>query len=309
MAKIVGAFGVPHNPHFPSWSQEGHPLGEEIDRYYGRVAEQLRAVQPDAIVYFTSDHYNLFFESVPIFSIAVAPSASGPSDYPTIARRELPIASELARAVQRHVMACNFDVGMLQELEFDHTVIAPLHFLLPDREVPLVPVYISAFLRPIPSAQRCYALGQAILEAVEAVDAPGLPERVAVIASGSFSVEIGGPRLAPDSHVGVPDPTWTQRVVELLEAGDFARLVEEATDEQMGEAGNAAGELLDWIAMLGMIEPTAPAFVETQPQFGHSFAAWPIDPVVEGGRAKASVAEAKATGDGRTETSGVEASR
>jgi hypothetical protein len=277
MASIVGAFGVPHNPHFPMWSQEGHPLGAEIDRYYGAVAEQLRAVAPDAIVYFTSDHYNMFFESVPIFAIGVAPSASGPSDYPTIARREVPIASELARAVQRHLVASEFDVGMLQELEFDHTVIAPLHFLLPDRDVPLVPVFISAFLRPIPSARRCYALGRAIREAVEAAESPG---RVAIIASGSFSVEIGGPRLAPDSHVGVPDPGWMERVIELLEAGDFERLVVEATDEQLGEAGNAAAELLDWIAMLGMIDPAPPAFIETQAQFGHSFAAWPIEPVV-----------------------------
>jgi hypothetical protein len=84
-------------------------------------------------------------------------------------------------------------------------------------------------------------------------------------------------------------------VVELLEAGDFTRLVDEATDEQMGKAGNAAGELLDWIAMLGMIEPAAPAFVETQPQFGHSFAAWPIDAVVEGSDTEASAAEANAT--------------
>jgi hypothetical protein len=279
MAKIVGAFGVPHNPHFPSWSQEGHPLGAEIDRFYGTVAEQLRAVAPDVIVYFTSDHYNMFFESVPIFSIAVAPSASGPSDYPTIARRELPIASELARAVQRHAIAREFDLGMLQELEFDHTVVAPLHFLLPDREIPLVPVFISAFLRPIASARRCFALGHAIREAIEAADSS---QRVAVIASGSFSVEIGGPRLAPDSHVGVPDPAWTERVVELLWAGDFEQLVSEATDEQLGEAGNAAAELLDWIAMLGMIDPASPAFIETQPQFGHSFAAWPIDPLEDG---------------------------
>jgi aromatic ring-opening dioxygenase catalytic subunit (LigB family) len=279
MAKIVGAFGVPHNPHFPSWSQEGHPLGAEIDRFYGAVAEQLRAVAPEAIVYFTSDHYNMFFESLPIFSIAVAPSASGPSDYPTIARRELPIAAELARAVQRHAIAREFDLGMLQELEFDHTVVAPLHFLLPDREIPLVPVFISAFLRPIASARRCYALGHAIREAIEAAE---LPQRVAIIASGSFSVEIGGPRLAPDSHVGVPDPAWTERVVELLRAGDFERLVTEATDEQLAEAGNAAAELLDWIAMLGMIDPAPPASIETQPQFGHSFAAWPIDPLEDG---------------------------
>jgi aromatic ring-opening dioxygenase catalytic subunit (LigB family) len=279
MAKIVGAFGVPHNPHFPSWSQEGHPLGAEIDRFYGAVAEQLRAVAPDVIVYFTSDHYNMFFESLPIFSIAVATSASGPSDYPTIPRRELPIASELARTVQRHAIAREFDVGMLQELEFDHTVIAPLHFLLPDRDVPLVPVYISAFMRPIASARRCYALGHAIREAVEAAEES---QRVAIIASGSFSVEIGGPRLAPDSHVGVPDPAWTERVVELLWAGDFEQLVAEATDAQLAEAGNAAAELLDWLAMLGMIDPAPPALIETQPQFGHSFAAWPIDPLADG---------------------------
>jgi aromatic ring-opening dioxygenase catalytic subunit (LigB family) len=282
MAKIVGAFGVPHNPHFPTWSQEGHPLAAEIESYYGEVADGLRAVAPDAIVYFTSDHYNMFFEeSVPIFSIGVAESAAGPSDYPTIARRELPIASQLARAVQRHVVASEFDVGMSQEFEFDHTVVAPLHFLLPDREIPLVPIFIAAFMRPIASARRCYALGHAIRAAIEADQTVA---RVAVIASGSFSVEIGGPRLAPDSHVGVPDPKWVERVVELLRAGDFERLVAEASDEQMGEAGNAAAELLDWVAMLGMIDPAPPASIETQMQFGHSFAAWPIDPLSGGAR-------------------------
>jgi hypothetical protein len=68
-------------------------------------------------------------------------------------------------------------------------------------------------------------------------------------------------------------------VVELLRAGDFETLVAEATDEQMREAGNAAGEILDWITMLGMIDPAPPEVIETQPQFGHSYAAWPIDRV------------------------------
>jgi hypothetical protein len=146
MARIVGAFGVPHRPHFPGVVAGEAFAGEEIDRCYSRVAEQLRVVEQDAIVCFTSDDYNLFFESAPIFSIAVAPSACGPSDH-----RRSPVAScrspRSSRAVQRHVMACNFDVGMLQELEFDHTVITPLHFLLPDRDILLVPVYISVFLR------------------------------------------------------------------------------------------------------------------------------------------------------------------
>lgn len=277
MAEIVGAFGLPHNPHFPSWSADGHPLGPEIDRYYGEVAERLRAVEPEALIFITSDHYNMFFEAIPLFAIGVTEAATGPSDYPEIARRELPIEAALARYLDQWLVDAEFDVAMLQELEFDHTVIAPLGFVWPGEPIPLVPLFISAFLRPIASARRCFALGRAIREALTA-RAEG-PQRIAVIASGSFSVEIGGPRLFPDAHVGVPAPQWTDRVVELLRAGDFETLVAEATDEQLREAGNAAGELLDWIAMLGMIDPAAPEVIETQPQFGHSYAAWPIDRV------------------------------
>jgi protocatechuate 4,5-dioxygenase beta chain len=277
MAEIVGAFGLPHNPHFPSWSADGHPLGPEIDRYYGEVAERLRAVEPEALIFITSDHYNMFFEAIPLFAIGVAEAAAGPSDYPEIARRELPIEASLARYLDQWLVDAEFDVAMLQELEFDHTVIAPLGFVWPGEPIPLVPLFISAFLRPIASARRCFALGRAIREALTA-RAEG-PQRIAVIASGSFSVEIGGPRLFPDAHVGVPAPQWTDRVVELLRAGDFEMLVAEATDEQLREAGNAAGEILDWITMLGMIDPAAPEVIETQPQFGHSYAAWPIDRV------------------------------
>jgi protocatechuate 4,5-dioxygenase beta chain len=275
MAEIVGAFGLPHNPHFPSWSAAGHPLAAEIDRFYGELAERLAAVEPEALIYITSDHYNMFFETVPLFAIGVAETAAGPSDYPEIPRRELPIDAALARYLDQWLVDAEFDVAMLQELEFDHTVIAPLGFVWPGEPIPLVPLFISAFLRPIASARRCFALGRAIREALAARQEG--PQRIAVIASGSFSVEIGGPRLFPDAHVGVPAPQWTERVVELLGAGDFETLVAEATDEQLREAGNAGGEVLDWIAMLGMIDPAAPEVIETQPQFGHSYAAWPID--------------------------------
>jgi protocatechuate 4,5-dioxygenase beta chain len=271
MAQIVGAFGVPHNPHFPTWVAERAPLAEEIERMYGELAQRLEEMRADTLVYFTSDHYNLFWESLPIFSIAVADSAHGASDYPEL-QRDLEIDSELARAVQSHLVSADFDVGMLQELEFDHTVVAPLHFLAPDLAPRLVPVYINAFVRPLPSARRCLALGRAIRAAVEA--APG--GRVGVVASGSFSVEIGGPRISEESHTGVPDPAWVERVLELLRAADLDTLVSEATDAQLWEAGNAGGELLDWIAMLAMFDPRPPDFLDVQPQFGHAYAAWSL---------------------------------
>jgi aromatic ring-opening dioxygenase catalytic subunit (LigB family) len=274
VASLVSAFGIPHNPHFPSWVRQGAPIAPEIERMYAPLAEAFAAGRPDALVYITSDHYNLFWESVPVFAIGVADSARGASDYPEL-ERELPIATELARHIHRQLLDAEYDVAMLQELEFDHTVIAPLHFLTPDVDVPIVPVYVNAFLRPLPSAQRCLGLGRALRAAIES--APG-HQRVAIAASGSFSLEIGGPRISEDSHVGVPDPAWLARVLELIGAADVERLVAEASDEQLWAAGNAGGELLDWIVMLGAFDPRPPGYLDVQAQFGHGFASWALEP-------------------------------
>jgi protocatechuate 4,5-dioxygenase beta chain len=273
MGQITGAFGIPHNPHFPSWVLEGHPLAAEIERLYGPLAAAFERQRPDALVYITSDHYNLFWETLPIFMIGVAESAVGASDYPEL-ERELRIDSALARHIQEQLVRAEFDVGMLQELEFDHTVIAPLHFLMPAADVPVIPVYINAFMRPLPTAHRCLAIGRAIRDAIEA-DQSG--RRVAVAGSGSFSLEIGGPRISEESHTGVPDPAWLQRVLELLQAADVERLVAESTDEQLWRAGNAGGEILDWIAMLGTFAPRPPEYLDVQPQFGHAFACWSLE--------------------------------
>jgi protocatechuate 4,5-dioxygenase beta chain len=272
MSEIVAAFGVPHNPHFPSWVAQGINGADEITRLYGTLADGLRRARPDVIVYFTSDHYNVFWETLPIFGIAVADTAAGASDYPEL-RREVPIDSALARHIQSEVVRGGFDVAMVQSLELDHTIVAPLELMDPAAAgIPVVPVFINGFVRPLPTAERCRAFGRAIRDAI--TDGP-LRRRVAVIASGSFSLEIGGPRISENSHTGVPDPGWLTRVLELLRAGDVDHLVAEATDQQLWSAGNAGGELLDWIAMLAMFPPQPPEFLECQPQYGHAYAAWP----------------------------------
>jgi protocatechuate 4,5-dioxygenase beta chain len=174
-------------------------------------------------------------------------------------------------------MAADFDVARLQELSLDHTIIAPLTFLAPDVDVPIVPVYVNVFLRPLPSAARCLGFGRALGAAIAAAPAD---RRVAVAGSGSFSLEIGGPRIAETGHVGVPDAAWMDRVLELVGAGDVEALVAEATDEQLWRAGNAGGETLDWIVAMGAIEAMGglrrPDYVAAQPRFGHGFAAWKL---------------------------------
>jgi hypothetical protein len=79
----------------------------------------------------------------------------------------------------------------------------PLHFLTPRMHIPVIPVFISGHVPPLPSAQRCHALGQAVGGAI--VSWPSAL-RVAIMGSGSFSLEVGGPRMAPGRSDGVPDP-------------------------------------------------------------------------------------------------------
>jgi protocatechuate 4,5-dioxygenase beta chain len=275
MAKIVGAFGVPHTPHFPTLVARGAPVAPELERLYGTVARHLEAVAPDTILLLTSDHYNIFFEqSLPIFSIGVAECARGPSDYPDLPAVDVRIDAGLARKIQTHVVRAGFDVGMSQEFELDHAATVPLHFLTPRMDVAVVPLFTSAFIRPIPSSHRCHTLGRAIRAALET---DGDDRRVAVVASGSFSLEIGGPRIAADSHTGVPSPEWVDQILSLLRSASIDRLVRDATDEQLDRAGNAGGELLNWIEMLATFDPRPPAFLEAQPEHGHAYAAWPLD--------------------------------
>jgi hypothetical protein len=80
--------------------------------------------------------------------------------------------------------------------------------------------------------------------------------------------------MSEDSHVGVPAPEWALRVTELLAAGDVEALLSETTPAQLAAAGNAGGEILNWIAMLGTFDGGVPLFIEAQRAEGHAFAAW-----------------------------------
>ncbi|MFZ3308845.1 MAG: extradiol ring-cleavage dioxygenase, partial [Xanthobacteraceae bacterium] len=194
MAQIVAGFGVPHTPVFPFFVKRDGP-DCEIAKLFGAQKEQLAAVRPDAIVMFDTDHLNTFFlNDLPIFAVGIDGSFKAPNDEPRdVPNYIVPSHAALAAHVRAVAIAAGFDVGMTQNFSVDHSVTVPLHFLTPDMHVPVIPFFISGHLPPLPSAARCYALGQAVARAVEA-----LPQslRVVIMGSGSFSLEVGGPRMA-----------------------------------------------------------------------------------------------------------------
>jgi protocatechuate 4,5-dioxygenase beta chain len=172
----------------------------------------------------------------------------------------------VAKDFLSYALKSHFDLGVTQELRLDHSVLVPLHFLTPSMDIPVVPLYVNGLVPPLPSAERCFALGQALGQFIEELDG-GL--RVALIASGAFSLEVGGPK------VGYTDEEWVSTVAGLLGEGKYGSLAKRATAEQMYAAGNVSGELLCWITVVGALGDKRPLFVETDG--GSGYAAWNLE--------------------------------
>jgi hypothetical protein len=132
-------------------------------------------------------------------------------------------------------------------------------------------VFVSGHVPPLPSAQRCFELGRTIADAIRS-----WPQdmRVVVMGSGSFSLDVFGPRMAPGKSDGVPDPQWAERICGLMEEGKADTLLAEATPKQLAKAGNVGGEVLNWIAMLGAVGGAPAKYLMPQMSQGHAYGLW-----------------------------------
>lgn len=275
MAKIVAAYAVPHTPSFVAdVAQTG--ASHEAARFFASVKSHLDQVDAEILVLIQNDHFNtFFFNNWPTFAIGVAECAEGPSDQtPGMPQYHVSIEQTAASFLLEHLVTAGFDFSASHELSLDHAVLVPLHFLTPEMTRPIVPVFINCLVPPLPTARRCYALGQALKKAIESW--PG-DSRIAVIASGSLSLEVGGPLIDPGKTFGVPDKKWAARVVDLVKHSQHSELLAEATPVRMAQAGNVGGELLIWLTLLGIVGSSQPQIVIEQPALGNAFAAWRLE--------------------------------
>jgi Catalytic LigB subunit of aromatic ring-opening dioxygenase len=272
MARIVGVYAVPHTPSFVD---EVKLNGErsETAQFFSIVRSHLEQARPDVIVTINNDHFNTFFlDNWPTYAIGVADITAGPNDQtPGMPWRELAIETGAARHILRSVIEDGFDFASSLELDIDHGALVPLHFMAPAMALPIVPIFINCVVPPLPRSRRCYQLGRSIAAAIHAWEGDA---RVAVITSGSLSLEIGGPRVGVDKTFGVPDPAWAAWILERVRLCEHDTLIDVATEARMLKAGNVSGELLNWIIALGMTGPHRPAILINQPALGNAFAAW-----------------------------------
>ena len=140
-----------------------------------------------------------------------------------------------------------FDITTCQEMRVDHAFTLPMALLWPDQAWPVkvVPVCINTVQFPLPSARRCYALGEAVGRAIRRWDSDA---RVAVLGTGGLSHQLDGERagfINKDFDLQfmdslVQDPTWATQF---------------GTHELVEKAGTQGVELLMWLATRGALGP------------------------------------------------------
>jgi 2,3-dihydroxyphenylpropionate 1,2-dioxygenase len=119
---------------------------------------------------------------MPPFLLGVE-AATGFGDFGSTAGA-LPVASQLAWSIQEGLTESGFDLSLSYSAIVDHGVVQSYEMVSGGAEIPLVPLVVNAAAPPLPSLDRCVALGNALGAAVRASDFPG---RVLVIASGGLS--------------------------------------------------------------------------------------------------------------------------
>ncbi|WP_332824377.1 class III extradiol dioxygenase family protein [Ramlibacter sp.] len=249
MATILGGLTTSHVPAIGgaiARKQQGEPYWKPFFDGFLPVHKWLEEVKPDVAVVFYNDHgLNFFLDKMPTFAVGAAPEYRNADEgwgIPTLP----PFAGEtgLSWHIIEHLVEREFDVTTCQEMLVDHAFTLPLKLFWPDAiPVTTVPICINTVQFPLPSARRCYALGQAVGQAIQSWDSD---KRVVVIGTGGLSHQLDGERAGfinkpfdlkfMDSLVN--DPEWATQfsIHELVE-----------------KAGTQGVELLMWLATRGAV--------------------------------------------------------
>jgi protocatechuate 4,5-dioxygenase beta chain len=245
MARIVGAITTSHVPAIGGAIAKGTqdtPYWKPFFDGFPPVRHWLDEVKPDVAVVISNDHgLNFFLDKMPTFAIGAAPryeSADEGWGIPTVPA--VPGNEDLSWHLVESLVAEEFDLTTCQEMRVDHAVTLPLQLLWPERDWPvaIVPVSINTVLFPLPSAARCWKLGQAVGRAIQAWQTDA---KVLVIGSGGLSHQLEGQRAG---HINkafdrkfmdslTADPTWATRF---------------SINDLVKEVGTQGIEMLNWLA-------------------------------------------------------------
>jgi gallate dioxygenase len=256
MASIIGAIASSHTPTIGfamDANNQDDAVWAPIFAAFEPVKEWLAAKKPDVLLMIYNDHVtSFFFDHYSAFALGigdqyrVADEGGGARDLPPVGGH-----AGLSRHIGESLMADEFDMSFFQDKPLDHGCFSPLSIMWPHRKDgdqgpgswpgAIVPLQCGVLQFPVPSARRCFKLGQGLRRAIESY-----PEdlNVAIVATGGLSHQVHGERC------GFNNTSWDQQFLDLFEKdpevllnmtqADFARL-----------GGWESAEIIMWMVMRG----------------------------------------------------------
>lgn len=257
MGKVILGLAAPHNPNITSRPEKmSQEVQSKLDSAFGYLKGRLSEASPDCLLVLTSDHVtNFFYNNAPMFCLGVCDTCTGPAPKELselrIPRATLKVDTAMAKGLLHFGIESGIDFSYSQEMILDHAFMVPLSLLTPHMDLPIVPLHINGMLPPRPTAARCYRLGQQIGEYIR----NNYNGNVAVLASGSFTGDIGGPKM------GSIDTALDLEFLDLVKNAKGQEMVNKATTETLERAG-VANEILIWIALQGVLGDLRPSFTD-----------------------------------------------
>jgi protocatechuate 4,5-dioxygenase, beta chain len=246
MARIIGGITTSHVPAIGgaiARNLQTQPYWQPFFDGFGPVRRWLAETRPDTVVVVYNDHgLNFFLDKMPTFAIGAAAEYRNADEgwgLPQVP----PFTGDLDLSwhLIERLVDDEFDLVTCQEMVVDHAFTLPMALLWPDQAWPVkvVPVCINTVQAPLPSAARCWKLGEAIGRAVASF--PG-DDKVLVLGTGGLSHQLDGERA------GFINKPFDLRFMDSLSGSDPRWATRFDTRQIVEQAGTQGVELLMWLA-------------------------------------------------------------
>lgn len=239
-------------------------LRREAEKAFAVLRKDLETAKPDVLIVVANDQFvNFFLNNIPAFFVTLADEVQG-----RFTRHQFRYANqkELGETILKAGLARGMDLSFGKYVELQHTQTVPLYFLLPAPTIPILPIYVNTWIDPLPTPQRCYALGQLIRDVAE-----DQPLRVSILGTGGLSHFPGSPRI------GEIDTTFDNKLLRSMREGKGRSLAELTLDDLI-QSGNT--EFLNWMVVLGAVGDAAAAesfYMPDHVATGWGFVSWHMD--------------------------------
>ena len=251
MARLIAGMGTSHVPGVGAAMDNG-----KTDKAYWKplfdgfkpIREWHANNVPDVNIIVFNDHATSYsLNNYSTFTVGVgecfkpADEGWGPRKVPDMTGHP-----ELAWHMVESLMAEEFDMAVVADVDLDHGFTVPLSIAYdqPDTwPTAVVPVCVNVIQHPLPTAMRCYKLGQAIGRAIAS-----FPDDISVgiWGTGGLSHQLGGERA------GVVNPEFDKAFLDNLTADPLANAKLTHTDF-IRDAGCEGIEMIMWNVMRGAL--------------------------------------------------------